>query len=752
MKRQRRVFLGTLTVITFILACSAFGQDNNPPSVSESAQSATVYPKVALVLSGGGARGFAHIGAIKVIEELGIPIDYVVGTSMGSIVGGLYASGYSSHEIEKIIREVDWEDIFSDTPPRNLWSYQKKRTSAKYILGVGFDWKGGFVVPRGLTGGQKISNLMAFLTMRVSDISQFDRLPIPYRAVAADIVTGEEVVLDHGSLADTMRASMSVPGLFTPITIDGHLLVDGGVINNLPVDVAKRMGADIVIAVDISTPLKSQEELGNPIAILNQMVGLQMVKATEKQRKLADIVIIPDLKNYSSSSFGNAVEISTLGEEAARARFDDLRQLAEKISQTRPKSRAVPTAVTQNIEQPFIEDVDIAGSTSENKPLLLKQLEVYKGKSLDPNLLEQKITEIFSTGKYETVKFTLENGSENGKILTLHLQDQKQGRNMIRVGLNYESRFDDADEDKIVFLFNADCNNLTGPGSSWSTDLQFVNVLKVESEYFQPLFKGFFLAPLASYSDDYQLIYEQKESVARYNNKETGFGVRVGTFISRIGEVSLGYLLEDIDAAPSTDAEKERFAKFHETVTSITFRSRIDSLDTFPFAHSGGMLNIDYQFASKKLGGKASFHRLLADYWRYFPLSDRSTFGVNLRLGTDFDSDIREYKYFLLGGRDSFVGYKVEELRGAHVGALTLEYRYKIQELPSAVGGGIFATVTGNIGNAWKSYNDMTKDFSLRYGGSLGIGVDTILGPIRADFSMGDEGRRNIYLNIGYKF
>lgn len=721
-----------------------------PTQTAETGQPGEVYPKVGLVLSGGGARGFAHIGAIKVLEEIGMPIDFVVGTSMGSIVGGLYAVGYSSEELETIIYEVNWEDVFSDTPPRKLWSYQKKRASSKYILGVGFSWK-GFVVPQGLTSGQKISNLMAFLTLRASEAENFDELPIPYRAVAADIVTGEEVVLDHGSLADAMRASMSVPGVFTPITIDGHLLVDGGIVNNLPVDVVKKMGADVVIAVDISSPLKSQKELGNPISILTQMVGLQMLKVTETQRRLADVVIIPDLGKYSSGSFGNATEISALGEKYTRMKLDKLQALLQKIRETRPADRAIPTSIVKEIEDIYIKDIVIEGNTIYDEQILLKQLREQQEAPLNPELLEQKITEIFSTGKYETVKFTLAPGDQDGKVLKLQLEE-KQSPHELRFGMNYEARFDDAAEDKMVFLVNATLNNLTGSGSYWSTDLQFVNVDKIETEYFQPLGWGFFVAPRSYTSDDYQLLYEDKESVARYDNNETGIGIRFGTFIRRIGEVSVGYLLEEVDVSPSTAVERETFPRFSETITSLTFRSQIDRLDTFPFPHSGSILNIDYQWAGKNFGGEVDFHKLSLDYWRYFPLSKRNTLGLRLQIGTDFKTDLRPYKYFLLGGRDSFVGYKIEERRGSHLGIAGLEYSYRFYELPSTVGGGIFAIVNGNVGNVWQTVEEITDDFSLRYGGSIGLGVDTILGPVRADFSIGNGGRQALYLNIGYTF
>jgi outer membrane protein assembly factor BamA len=276
-------------------------------------------------------------------------------------------------------------------------------------------------------------------------------------------------------------------------------------------------------------------------------------------------------------------------------------------------------------------------------------------------------------------------------------------------------------------------------------------VSKIESEYFQPLGKGFFVAPFAYNSSDFQTIYEDKESAARYDKDELGIGLRLGTFIRRVGEVSIGYLLEYADVTSAT-ALSEDFPEFYETITSFIARSRLDLLDTFPFPTSGRMLNIDYQKASKDLGGDVDFHKLAIEYWRYFTLGKRNTFGLGLHTGTSFDSELRPYNAFSLGGRDSFVGYKVEECLGSHLGVATVEYRYRFHQLPSAVGGGIFAIATGSVGNVWDTADEITDDFSVRYGGSLGIGVDTILGPVRADFAVGNGGRQVIYLNIGYKF
>ncbi len=712
-----------------------------------------VYPKIGLVLSGGGARGFAHIGALRVLEELGIPVDYVAGTSMGSIIGGLYAAGYSVEELEKVITEVDWDEVFSDTPPRELWSFLKKRQSSKYLFGLGFTQK-GFSLPTGVTKGQKISTLFSFLTMPVSGIEHFDDLPIPYRAVAADIETGEEVVLDHGTLAEAMRASMSVPGVFTPVEIDGHLLVDGGIVKNLPVDVAQAMGADIVIAVDVSSGLASREELGNPFAILNQMIGVQMMRTTLEQRKLADIMILTDLENYTSADFNKGIELAALGEKSTRKHLQELQALVEKIRTTRPLARAVPHSLLAQFQDIYLEDVVVQGETPRYKETSIHNyLRQEENMPLDPEMIERTVSAIFSTGDYESVKFTLIPGTtENARILQLQLQEKPFNPHLLRFGMYYEARQGDEEPDKLVFLLNATFNDLTGPGSFWSTDLQFVNATKLRTQYFQPLGKVLFLLPELYDDSDFQVVYENKESVARYDVSETGGLLQIGFLHQRAGLVTIGYGLEKADANPTSDVDPARFPRFDDTVSSILVRSSIDRLDKFPFPHSGGLFELEYQRASKQLGGNVDFHKFSVEYWKYFGLAERHTLGCHLLAGTDFQSELQSYKNFLLGGRDSFVGYKVEEIRGANIGIGGVEYHYQLGELPTPLGGNIYAILIGNVGNAWRTLDHMTDDFGLRYGGSIGLGIDSLLGPIMADFSIGDGGRQVLYLNFGFKF
>ncbi|MFC1624531.1 patatin-like phospholipase family protein, partial [Candidatus Omnitrophota bacterium] len=292
--------------------------------------------KIGLVLGGGGARGAAHVGVLKVLKELRIPIDYIAGTSMGAIVGGLYASGLSPEEIEELLTTIDWRDLFTDRPSGKDLSFRQKGDRRRLF---DFEWglkKGRLVFPRGIIAGQKLGFLLKSMTLQVTDIEDFDLLPIPFRALATDIETGEVVVLGNGNLAESMRASMSIPGVFTPVEVDGQILVDGGAVKNLPIDVAKEMGADLIIAVNVGTSLAKREKLESAIDITIQVIGIMTLKSVKEQIALLgekDLLITPRLGDISSSNFEKAEEIIQIGERTALGLTEDLKKYSVSMDE-----------------------------------------------------------------------------------------------------------------------------------------------------------------------------------------------------------------------------------------------------------------------------------------------------------------------------------------------------------------------------------------------------------------------------------
>lgn len=317
------------------------------------APASTTMPKLGLALAGGGAKAAASLGVLKVLEREGIPVSFIAGTSMGAAVGGLFAAGYSPDEIERIFLANDWNSIFTDTPPRAFLTQQQKEAGSRYLLEFTVT-EGSFMPPTGLTGGQRLINLLGAKTLAASfeaDLN-FDKLPVPFRAVATDIETGDAVVLGGGLLHEAIRASMAIPLVFQPVEINGRLLVDGGLAKNLPVDVVREMGAEVVIAVDASTQLEHQEHLKSLIEIMSQSISLQVRRESERQAALADLVITPDTSAYSFMDFPAVSDIIRKGEEAALAALPRIREIMLK-KRTEPRGterfRITSLAVRGNV-------------------------------------------------------------------------------------------------------------------------------------------------------------------------------------------------------------------------------------------------------------------------------------------------------------------------------------------------------------------------------------------------------------------
>src|SRR5688572_1747521 len=302
------------------------------PAQESAPQPATSRPRIGLVLSGGGARGAAHIGVLKVLEENRVPVDAIAGTSMGAVVGGLYASGLSAKDIERVMTSVDWQDAFLDRPPRTDLNFRRKLEDQNFLVKFPLGLKGGkFRLPRGLVQGQKLTQILRGLTLPVAQIQHFDDLAIPFRAVATDIVTGDRVVLDHGDLTTAMRASLSAPGVFSPVDNEGRMLVDGGLSSNLPIDVAREMGVDILIVVDCGFPLLERGKLVSVATVSNQMLAILIRHNTAEQRKTlkaTDLVIDPALGDFSSLDFNQHAKAMRIGEQAARGQSERLAALS----------------------------------------------------------------------------------------------------------------------------------------------------------------------------------------------------------------------------------------------------------------------------------------------------------------------------------------------------------------------------------------------------------------------------------------
>jgi NTE family protein len=469
---------------------------------------------IGLVLGGGGARGAAHIGVLKVLEREHIPICKVAGTSMGAIVGGMYASGYSPEQIETILGNIDWKEVLSDDPPRERLSMRRKNEDLEFLLGYEVGYRNGRIVtPQGLIQGQKLLLLLRQILASTWKIDNFDDLPIPYRAVAADILSGKPVVWSKGDLVLAIRSSMSVPGAFAPLPVDDYLLVDGGIFDNVPVGVARAMGADRLIVVDVGTPIAKRDELSNPLAILNQVIGTLSQDRINSQLALLgdkDILIRPELGDFSSAAFDQAETAIPIGVKAAEQSLDRLQAFRAS-----PAVYAEFTARHQLLaySAPTVEFVHVDSGNPGATRLVERELQPLVGRPLDATQVDQMIESVYGTGYYQTIRYQLVNRDD--KVgLEITAVDKPWGPNIAEFGFTLSNDFK-GDSD---YQLKADVTfqNVNDAGGELRNRLRLGGETGIHSEFYQPFGLGarFFASGQLGYSAEDFPLFLGTEQVA----------------------------------------------------------------------------------------------------------------------------------------------------------------------------------------------------------------------------------------------
>ena len=535
-------------LLRFILAAGALLAASTilPAGAQAPAEAAAAArPKVCLVLSGGGARGMAHIGVLKVLEELQVPIDCIAGTSMGAVVGGLYASGMRAGDIESMMRTVDWQEAFRDSPPRRDLGFRRKQDDRNFLVQfpLGLTHK-KFLLPKGLIQGQKLQETLRAKTLLYGDVASFDALPTPFRAVATDLESGAQVLLDRGDLAVAMRASMSAPGVFAPVETGGRLLVDGGLSQNLPLDIARAMGADVLIVVDVTFPLQSRKTLDSPLAISNQMLAILIRKNADGQKRTLtaqDVLIEPDLQQISSTDFFEVARAIKLGEAAARnlaARLSALRLDPEAYRQYAARRTLPATAA------PLVRFVRVDAQSAPYETTITAALQPLLARPLQSSEVDKLITGLYGLGDFETIDYSVVtegSGADAQTGIEVHARRKSWGPNYLRFGLNLQDDFQGTNRYNAATRFVVtEINKL---GAEWRTDLQIGNNPKAISEFYQPLSaeRRWFVAPSVRIEARDLPIYINDVRVADFRQRFAESDVDFGRDLGDWGEVRVGY-------------------------------------------------------------------------------------------------------------------------------------------------------------------------------------------------------------------
>jgi NTE family protein len=698
-------------------------------------------PKIGLALSGGGVRGAAHIGVLKVLKELRIPIDYIAGTSAGAAVGGFYASGMPVEDIERLITKTDWKDVFNDRPSRQYRSFRRKEEDNEHLmyLELGFN-HGKITMPRGLIAGQKLSFMLKSATLPVSNIHDFDSLAIPFRAVATDIKTGEEAVLSKGNLAEAIRASMSVPGVFSPVEMDGRTLVDGGIVKNLPVDILRKMGADVIIAVDIGTPVISDpEKLRSVLGISVQIINILMQTNIDQQTALLtekDLLIKPELGDISSSDIPRTAETVRKGEIGAQL------QKSKLIRYSVSSSEYADFLIKQKTRRSLAVQIDSIklGQNLQFDPRVSRRLQTQVCEKLDLEILKDDLNRIYELGDFEQVDFDI---IEEGNVRTLVVDAKRKiwGPNYLRFGLTLSSNL--AGESSFNLIANYNMTHLNALGAEWKHQLQIGETPRYFSEFYQPLnYAGFLFVAPQVYAERYSRdLYDNQYRLATYQVNRIISQIDAGLAFSNLGQLRLGILRGRARGNPIVGSSS--LGKVIVDFAGYRGRLKFDTEDNPAFPHKGWVSLTEIYFSKKNLGADSSYRYLRTQFTKLFTY-DRHTFATHVQAGTNMKTVLPFYDAFQLGGLFTMSGYHQGQIFGQKYGFGGLVYYYRLGD---PFGNGLYVGASAETGNVWNTTHEIRSN-NLKFSHALFVGLDTMVGPLYLAYGQ-SRNNKILYLVLG---
>lgn len=718
--------------------------------------------KVGLVLSGGGAKGLAHIGALRIIEEAGLRIDYIGGTSMGAIIGGLYASGYSAAQLDSIFNKTNFNALIQDNLPRSAKTFYEKADDEKYALSLPFDgFKIGF--PSGLSKGQNLYNYMNYLTTHLGDLTDFSKLPIPYFCIATDIETGKQVILDKGSLPLVISASGAIPSIFTPVKIDGRILTDGGVSNNYPIEELKKRGVDVIIGVNVQDSLVGRKELGSAFEILTQVNNFRTIQDMEKKRKLTDIYIRPDIKKFSVLSFDDGKEIIENGEKASRTKMDVLRELADRQI-VKPKRLSFPKP-PKNIR---INSIGINGNDNYTRAYINGKLKIRSATTISYQDLNFGVNNLSATGNFKRINYQLVPQNNGGYHLKVSLEESKD-KTLLRLGVHYDDLYNTAGLVNVTrkrLLFNNDLASL---------DLIIGDNVRYNFEYYIDKGRYWSVGAKSRYNNfekdvDFDLISENTNipnfDVNSINIDYEDFTNQLYVQTLFRQRFSLGFGAEHkylkiasatIGLDESTQLPGTTFENSH--IYSGYGYLKLDTYDNKYFPKNGLLFDGDFHLYAFSSDFNNNFDEFsIAKGLIGYVFSPMSNIAVSLSSEAGFKIGRTENRAlnFQLGGYGNkpinnivpFYGYDFISLSADSYIKGLLEIDYEVFNKNHIIASANYANVEDDLfdtGN-WLS----TPDFS---GYALGYGLETLIGPVEVKWSYSPElGASEFFFVVGFSF
>ncbi|QJQ04663.1 patatin domain-containing protein [Undibacterium piscinae] len=714
--------------LTFLLtACfSVLSASSIAQPVANDKSEVKQRPKIALVLSGGGARGFAHIGVLRVLKDMHIPIDMVVGTSMGAVVGGAYAAGRSVEELEQLVKNTSWDSVLADRPARDDLDFRRREEDVLLPSRIEFAiTKSGIALPPSAAGNAALEQALSRLLPSGTRDDPIDQLPLPFRSVVSDLVSGELIELSNTPLFQTLRASLAVPGVFAPVHINKRLVVDGGLVRNLPIDMAHKMGADIVIAVNVGTPLAQEQELGSAISVAQQMLQIlteQNVQRSLKELRPQDILISPDLTGISFLDFSEQNKTIQAGNLATRELAARLAELAisEDDYAAREKNRfAAFTA--PDIALPLAR-LEIKGTRYINPAALIVQSGLTPGQNVSEEQVRLASSKLYGRGDLDHVETEIHDTIDQRSV-TITANEAIWSRNRLRIGLELASDFSDNNQ------FTLSAMHIASSLNPWGGELRSIAKIgsqrQIGSQLFQPLSPGsdWYVAPSLQYGAQSQDLYDQGRKALRYGYKFTTASIALGRQLSNWGDVRFGINRQLNEARIELpDISDQTFFKAYDTTQFFNFR--LDTLDSLAFPTRGNFINASWQRSPSNEAGQKSLAQSSIVAMSAFKTGEWAG-----HLYGEWAKSQTGMAPVALGGFLRLSGTPADSLSNNTVALGRVVLARRIGRMPTTLGGSIRAGFSAELGGGFEA-DDVVRFSTFKQSASAFISLDTRFGPL----------------------
>ena len=702
---------------------------------------------IGLVLQGGGALGLAHVGVITWLEEHHIPVDYIAGTSMGGLVGGVYATGRNAAELRQVVNGIDWDQVMAGQTPFDDLSFRRKEDARDYPNNLEFGIRKGIQFPEGFNSGQQVSLILDQVALPYSEVKSFNDLPIPFACVATDLVSGKPKVFRSGSLSLALRSTMSLPGIFTPVRTKDAIYADGGLLQNIPVEVAKEMGADITLAVHLAeAPLTPNASLSS-FSVLGQSISV-MISANElRSMESADILVSVPLQKYGALDFDKANQIIKIGYDAAAAKSKILLTLAVDDAtwkqyladrESRRRTNPVPT---------FIAVDGVNGHLSQR---VQDELAGVVGKPVDFDELDQQIMHLKGMGRFSTLSYQFEerNGQQG---LLIKTEENSYGPPIVRPLI----LIDGSSLSNVTFNLGARVTFLDVGGfrSEWRNDIVLFSEYGLKSEYYHPFtpLTHWFIAPRAVADNNPFYLYNDNKLLSIYRQSTLGGGVDVGYQFGTTGELRVGYEggWQNFERQIGNPNE---LASFSGGYANARIRYKLDRLDDPVIPRSGQSLQANFTWASASPEAPGAFPALEIASQSFFRLSQPSSIFLSGYGGTTFDYETG-LPQFSLGGSQRLVAYGTNELLMNKYLLFQAGYIRQMAKLPPLLGSGIYFLGIYEAAQVYGPPHTMVNKASgFPTDAAAGLVVNTIFGPVEAAYAYGDSGHRKVFFRVGRLF